>query len=189
MSDKSNVSRLARFKENLSKLSPNERRIVEYFEEGRHISRNPLDPEAEKPTFGQRLSDRIASFGGSWRFIILFFSFILLWVILNTLVLSQRGTEFDPFPFILLNLLLSLLASIQAPVILMSQTRQESRDRLNAQHDYEVNLKAELEIMSLHEKMDHLQVQKWDELIAFQQQQLLLLEQIASALNAKQAKS
>ena len=101
-------------------------------------------------TFGQRLADRVASFGGSWTFILLFFSVMTVWIVLNV----AAGQAFDPYPFILLNLVLSMLAALQAPVIMMSQNRQAAKDRLDAQHDYEINLKAEMEIMTLHTKMD-----------------------------------
>ncbi|MEZ5329101.1 MAG: DUF1003 domain-containing protein [Verrucomicrobiales bacterium] len=121
------------------------------------------EPQADfegRLTLGQRLADRIATFGGSWTFLIGFFSFLLVWIGINTAALL--GKPFDPFPFILLNLLLSCLAAIQAPVIMMSQNRQESKDRLRAEHDYQINLKAELEIRHLHEKMDHLLMQQWE---------------------------
>ena len=107
-------------------------------------------------TFGERIADQVASFGGSWTFIIFFFLFILGWMIINTWLLITQ--KFDPFPFILLNLILSCLAAIQAPIIMMSQNRQEQKDRKRGEHDYKVNLKAELEIKLLNEKMDHLLV-------------------------------
>ncbi|MFL6596135.1 MAG: DUF1003 domain-containing protein, partial [Chthoniobacterales bacterium] len=107
-----------------------------------------------KLTFGERLSDHIATFGGSWRFIISFGAVLLLWIAANAFVFMNKG--FDPYPFILLNLILSCLAAIQAPIIMMSQNRSEARDRLRAENDYKVNLKAELEIRHLHEKIDHL---------------------------------
>jgi uncharacterized membrane protein len=132
------------------------------------------------PTPGQAAADAVAAFGGSWTFIGLFALTLIGWVALNSFVLVRHGaTAFDPYPYILLNLFLSMLASIQAPVILMSQNRQGEKDRINAQHDYEVNLKAELEIMALHEKIDALAVHQWDALIALQREQLQLLEQLA----------
>lgn len=127
-------------------------------------------------TLGERLADRIASFGGSWRFLIAFGAFLALWIAANTVVLLRR--PFDPFPFILLNLLLSCLASIQAPVIMMSQNRQEAKDRLRSQHDYQVNLKAELEIRQLHEKLDHLLSHQWERLVQIQEVQIDLLSEI-----------
>ncbi len=110
-------------------------------------------------TFAQKLSDKLAAFGGSWSFILLFFLCILIWILTNLFILHS---SFDPYPFILLNLLLSCIAAIQAPIIMMSQNRQEDRDRLRAKNDYKVNLKAELEIRQLHEKMDHLMRQLAD---------------------------
>jgi uncharacterized membrane protein len=136
------------------------------------------DAEYEKDlTLGARLADRLADFGGSWTFITIFGAVLLGWVLLNTAVLAAR--PFDPYPFILLNLILSCLAAIQAPVIMMSQNRQEAKDRLRSQHDYQVNLKAELEIRHLHEKLDHLLSRQWERLVAIQQVQLDLLSEIA----------
>jgi len=117
----------------------------------------------------------VASFGGSWIFVGLFGATMLLWVALNALLLATRGTTFDPYPFILLNLFLSMLAAVQAPIILMSQNRQSEKDRTHAEHDYEVNLKAELEIMLLHDKIDQLRERQWVELLEIQKQQLALL--------------
>src|SRR5438067_8121985 len=122
------------------------------------------------------MSDRIASFGGSWRFIILFGTVLLVWVVLNGVFLMNHG--FDPYPFILLNLILSCLAAVQAPVIMMSQNRAEARDRLRAENDYKVNLKAELEIRHLHEKIDHLLRRQYNRLFEIQQIQIELLEEI-----------
>jgi uncharacterized membrane protein len=127
------------------------------------LSENIQDNNENTPsTLGQRMADKIADFGGSWTFIILFFLFILLWISINAWTLLFR--PFDPFPFILLNLILSCLASIQAPIIMMSQNRQEQKDRIRGEHDYQINLKAELEIKLLSEKIDHLlykpQIQK-----------------------------
>ncbi|MBK8259207.1 MAG: DUF1003 domain-containing protein [Polyangiaceae bacterium] len=128
-------------------------------------------------TFGERLADKIAVFGGSWTFLICFGLFLLTWIGSNTLVWVSRPP--DPFPFILLNLILSCLAAIQAPIIMMSQNRQEAKDRLRSQHDYQVNLKAELEIRHLHEKMDHLLLHQWERLAEIQQIQLELLSELA----------
>ncbi len=130
-----------------------------------------------KLTPGQRLADKIASFGGSWRFLIIFFSFLVVWMVINAVV-AFWTKPFDPFPFILLNLMLSCLAAVQAPVIMMSQNRQESKDRVRSEHDYQVNLKAELEIRHLHEKMDHLLMQQWERLVEIQQVQIELLEEL-----------
>jgi uncharacterized membrane protein len=129
----------------------------------------------KKLTFGERLSDRIAEFGGSWSFIICFGVVLLGWIILNAVFLINRG--FDPYPFILLNLILSCLSAIQAPIIMMSQNRAEARDRLRAEHDYKINLKAELEIRHLHEKIDHLLQRQYNRLFEIQQIQIELLEE------------
>jgi uncharacterized membrane protein len=142
----------------------------------------PIDLEG-KLTPGQRLADRIAVFGGSWTFLVSFFSFLLVWIAIHTFVLLTR--PFDPFPFILLNLLLSCLAAIQAPVIMMSQNRQESKDRLRAEHDYQINLKAELEIRHLHEKIDHLLLHQWERLVEIQQVQIELLEELGERRRSK----
>ena len=117
-----------------------------------HVAKNVNEEEEEKMTFGERIADRVATFGGSWTFIIIFGVILLMWVALNTVALHDKG--FDPYPYILLNLFLSMIASLQAPVIMMSQNRQSSKDRLKADLDYEVNLKAELEVAQLHNKVD-----------------------------------
>ncbi len=134
-------------------------------------------------TFGDRLSDRIAAFGGSWTFIITFFSFILIWMIINIWILSTRA--FDPFPFILLNLILSCLAAIQAPIIMMSQNRQEQKDRQRGEHDYKINLKAELEIKLLSEKIDHLLVHQNKKLLEIQEVQTDYLEDLMKEIKKK----
>ena len=127
-------------------------------------------------TLGERLADHIADFGGSWVFLIFFGIFIAAWIAINSLVLYWR--PIDPFPFILLNLLLSCLAAVQAPIIMMSQNRQEAKDRLRARNDYQVNLKAELEIRQLHEKIDHLLSHQWERMIEIQEVQLDLLNEL-----------
>ena len=130
----------------------------------------------ENWSLGERLADRIADFGGSWTFLIVFGLFIVAWIMINSLVLYWRPV--DPFPFILLNLLLSCLAAVQAPIIMMSQNRQEAKDRLRARNDYQVNLKAELEIRQLHEKIDHLLSHQWERMIEIQEVQLDLLNEL-----------
>ena len=127
-------------------------------------------------TAGDLWADRVASFGGSWTFIGLFAAVVALWITGNAVALSVQ--PFDPYPFILLNLILSMLAALQAPIIMMSQNRQAARDRLEAAHDYEVNLKAELEIQSLHEKLDALRERDWSALVAQQQEQIQLLQRL-----------
>lgn len=140
------------------------------------IARNIAREFVDAPTTrGQRAADAVASFGGSWTFVGLFAAVLLVWVGLNAVLLASRGTTFEPYPYILLNLFLSMLAAVQAPIILMSQNRQSQKDRLGAEHDYEVNLKAELEIMLLHEKIDALRQTQWQELLTMQQEQLKLL--------------
>ena len=135
-----------------------------------------IDAEyAGRRTFGERLSDHLAAFGGSWRFIVIFFVLLTLWMAFN-IVAAQREV-FDPYPFILLNLVLSCLAAIQAPIIMMSQNRQEAKDRLRSENDYRVNLKAELEIRHLHEKIDHILTQQWERLAEIQQIQLEMMQE------------
>ena len=156
-------------------------RVEHHIATRRSITRSQLEQEPE-PGFGQRAADAVARFGGSWTFIILFAVVLCGWVVLNSVLLARNGGKgFDPYPYILLNLFLSMLASIQAPVILMSQNRQGEKDRLEARNDYEINLKAELEIMALHEKMDALKIKQWDELIALQQEQIRLLGTLCAA--------
>jgi uncharacterized membrane protein len=167
-----------RFKVNLESLPEREHRVVQHFGDRRHISHDTNLEFEKRLTFGQRLADKVAMFGGSWTFIIIFAAILLAWVLLNTLILARRGETFDPYPYILLNLFLSMLAAVQAPIILMSQNRQSVKDRLDAAHGYEVNLKAELEILSLHEKIDELREMKWAELIGMQQEQIGLLTQL-----------
>ena len=159
-------------------LSEREQGVVHRFVARHHVSRNTNREFEDQRTLGQRVADRVAAFGGSWTFIILFGSVLLSWVFLNSYILSRTGGEFDPYPYILLNLFLSMLAAIQAPIIMMSQNRQAAKDRMDAAHDYEVNLKAELEILSLHEKLDDLREQKWEDLIRIQQEQILMLTRL-----------
>ncbi|GLI33051.1 hypothetical protein DAMNIGENAA_04840 [Desulforhabdus amnigena] len=153
-----------------------EEQILHSIREHELVARN-IDTEFESGrSFGERLADGFARFGGSWTFILSFGAFLALWIVMNTLVLGLHPP--DPYPFILLNLLLSCLAAIQAPVIMMSQNRQEAKDRLRSQNDYLINLKAELEIRNLHEKLDHLLSHQWDRLAQIQEIQLDLLSAI-----------
>src|ERR1051325_4691149 len=167
-----------RFQVGLDALPEREHRVVQHFGDRRHICRDTNLEFEKKKTFGQRLADRVAAFGGSWTFIIIFAVILCSWVLLNSFILARSGDSFDVYPYILLNLFLSMLAAVQAPVILMSQNRQGVKDRLDAAHDSEVNLKAELEILSLHEKLDELREMKWAELIGMQQEQIRLLTQL-----------
>jgi len=158
-------------------LTDLEQEVVQNLKNHELISENIEKQFDQKWTFAERLSDKIASFGGSWRFIILFGSLMVLWIIINSLLLLFR--PFDPYPFILLNLILSTLAAMQAPIIMMSQNRQEAKDRLRSQHDYQVNLKAELEIRNMQEKVDHLLTHQWDRLVQIQEVQIELLNEIS----------
>ena len=160
----------------IGELSALDHEVIESLQQHEILSSDIIKQFETKLTFGERLSDRIASFGGSWRFIILFGTVLFGWIILNAIFLLDRG--FDPYPFILLNLILSCLAAIQAPIIMMSQNRSEARDRLRAENDYKVNLKAELEIRHLHEKIDHLLRKQYNRLFEIQQIQIELLEEI-----------
>lgn len=162
----------------MEELSEREKQIVQRVAARMHISRNTNKVFDDERTFGQRLADTIASFGGSWPFIIIFLTLLVVWIILNSFILARRGQSFDPYPYILLNLALSMLAALQAPVIMMSQNRQAAKDRLDATHDYEVNLKAEMEIIGLHEKLDDLREKRWIELVAMQQEQIELLREL-----------
>ncbi|RJR55181.1 MAG: DUF1003 domain-containing protein [Desulfobacteraceae bacterium] len=138
-----------------------------------------VDKEFEsRLTIGQRLSDRMAQFGGSWTFIILFACVLMSWIVVNSVAVLSK--PFDPYPYIFLNLVLSCLAAIQAPIIMMSQNRQEAKDRVRATHDYQVNLKAELEIRQLHQKLDHLLSNQWERLVEIQEVQLELLSEMRS---------
>jgi len=161
----------------IGELSALDQEVIESLQQHEILSSDISRQFEKKLTFGERLSDRIAEFGGSWKFIILFGAVLFGWIILNAIFLLNRG--FDPYPFILLNLILSCLAAIQAPVIMMSQNRAEARDRLRAENDYKVNLKAELEIRHLHEKIDHLLRRQYNRLFEIQQIQVELLEELA----------
>jgi len=130
----------------------------------------------EKLTFGQRIADKMALFGGSWKFIIIFAMILIMWISVNSFLLIKK--PFDPFPFILLNLILSCLAAIQAPVIMMSQNRQEAKDRSRSQNDYQINLKSEIEIRQLHEKIDHILINQAQRLFEIQQIQIDMMEQM-----------
>lgn len=156
-------------------LSLRDQKVTRHMAARTHIARNVAVEFDQPPTRGQRAADAVARFGGSWLFVGLFLTAMLVWVSLNVWLQSTHGQTFDPYPFILLNLFLSMVAAIQAPIILMSQNRQTEKDRISAEHDYEVNLKAELEIMLLHEKIDTLRQSQWAELLALQKTQLDLL--------------
>lgn len=157
-----------------------EQEVIDAIHNNTILSEN-IEPDiAEQLTLGQRTADHIAAFGGSWTFIIFFFGFIVVWMAINVWVLATQ--PFDPYPFILLNLILSCLAAIQAPIIMMSQNRQEQKDRIRSEHDYKINLKAELEIKLLHEKMDHLIIHQNKRLLEIQQIQTDYLNDILSEI-------
>ncbi len=155
-----------------------EQEVLESLRQQEILSRNPEEELRSTLTVGQRVADRIATVGGSWRFIIAFVTILFVWILINAVVLAAR--PFDPYPFILLNLVLSCVAAIQAPVIMMSQNRQEARDRQHAMRDYQVNLKAELEIRHLHQKLDHLLSHQWSRLVEIQEIQMELMNEIRS---------
>ena len=182
MNEKMDAIAERHFRAKYDRLGDREKHIAHHLAERTPISENVRKEFSARMTFGQRMADRVASFGGSWVFISIFVAIMVTWVILNSLILIRLGKPFDPYPYILLNLFLSMLAAIQAPIILMSQNRQASKDRVSAEHDYEVNLKAEIEILTLHEKIDSLRERQWDELVAMQQEQLSLLSQLVGEL-------
>ncbi len=143
-------------------LNDEQRRVLAGIEAGTTVSRDAADLADERATFGERLSDRVAAVGGSWGFIIAFTAVLLGWMILNSDILTHFNAAFDPYPYIFLNLLLSTVAAIQAPIIMMSQNRQSAKDRLAASLDYETNLRAELDILRVHHKIDHLVLARLD---------------------------
>ena len=160
-----------------------EKEVLKAISDNNILSVN-IEPEMDEHlTLGQRVADHIAEFGGSWTFIIAFFSFLFLWMLVNIWILVNK--PFDPYPFILLNLILSCLAAIQAPIIMMSQNRQEQKDRTRSEHDYNINLKAELEIKLLHEKIDHLIIHQNRRLLDIQEIQADYLEDILKHVKAR----
>ena len=162
--------------EEIGELSALDQEVIESLHQHEILSSDLSKQFERRLTFGERLSDHIAEFGGSWKFLITFGAVLLIWIAINGVLLVTHA--FDPYPFILLNLILSCLAAVQAPIIMMSQNRAEARDRLRAENDYKVNLKAELEIRHLHEKIDHLLRRQYNRLFEIQQIQIELLEEI-----------
>jgi|SRR5712671_2936648 len=156
----------------IARLNALEQRIVHRFIHREKVAKPPAAPAGA--TLGDRVADRVASFGGSWRFIGIALAAITAWMLVNVF----EGKPFDPYPYILLNLVLSCLAALQAPIIMMSQNRQSAHDREDAMHDYEVNTRAELEIVALHAKLDEIREQKWLDLMRAQEEQLTLLRQL-----------
>ncbi|EEB84277.1 DUF1003 domain-containing protein [Roseobacter sp. GAI101] len=152
-----------------------DRQVIASLELDRPISQNTEEVLSERISFGERLADKVSEFGGSWTFIVGFLVLLVAWMTTNALLLGAK--PFDPYPFILLNLLLSCVAAFQAPIIMMSQRRKDAKDRLRAENDYRVNLKSELEIRLLHEKIDHQLAHQWKRLAELQQIQIDLLEE------------
>lgn len=159
-------------------LTDLDRSVVDSLAGNAMLSENAEESYDEKAAFGDRLADRMAGFAGSWTFIIIFGAILFLWMAINAIPQDLR--PFDPFPFILLNLILSCIAAVQAPLIMMSQRRVEAKDRMRSQNDYQVNLKAELEIRHLHEKIDHHLIKQWERLAEIQELQLEIMEELAS---------
>jgi len=164
-------------KEDKGELSALEEQVVKSLTEQELLSKNINVEYDQQRTLGERMADKLADFGGSWRFISIFCAVLLLWIVINSALIIWK--PFDPYPFIFLNLILSCLAAIQAPIIMMSQNRQETRDRLHAEQDYRINLKAELEIRHLHEKIDHLLMNQWQRLMEIQQIQMELMDELS----------
>jgi len=157
-------------------LTELDQEVIESLRKQEILAHNPEEEFRAELTLGQRLADHIADFGGSWTFISTFAVVIFIWLIINSALLIAR--PFDPYPYILLNLVLSSVAALQAPVIMMSQNRQETRDRIRAARDYQVNLKAELEIRQLHQKIDHMLSRQWERLVEIQEIQMELINEI-----------
>ena len=163
--------------EEKGELTALEEEVVRSIHEQETVAEDVNKVYKERLTVGERMADRIAAYGGSWKFIISFFSVLVFWIVLNSLLLIRR--PFDPYPFILLNLVLSCLAALQAPIIMMSQNRQEAKDRLRSEYDYRVNLKAELEVRYLHQKLDHFLKKEWQTLLEIQEVQIDLMKELS----------
>ena len=163
-----------------AELNEPAKKVARHVAKRQQIVRVMAEGDGQPPSRGQRAADAVARFGGSWVFVGLFGLVMLAWIGTNTWMVARHGSSFDPYPFILLNLFLSMLAAIQAPVILMSQNRQAEKDRQTAEHDYEINLKAELEILLLHDKIDALRQAQWESLMKLQSEQLALLKMLAA---------
>lgn len=186
--DQANTAQIAALGKKLlhggvAELSDREQRVIAAIARRQHVTRNINRTFDDSETFGNHLADRVARFGGSWPFIILFIAGLIAWIGLNAWILARTGETFDRYPYIFLNLILSMVAALQAPIILMSQNRQAARDRVSAGLDYEVNLKAELEIMALHDKLDALRLNRLEEMLETQRIQLCSLLDQASARN------
>src|SRR3954451_18278589 len=167
----------------LSTLTDLEKQVIDTMQNNELITDKLNATKQEKLTPGQKLADKVANFGGSWKFILIFCSFLICWMIVNVIILSTKA--FDPYPFILLNLILSSIAALQAPIIMMSQNRQEEKDREHAKNDYMINLKSEMEIRLLHEKIDHLIVNQQEKLMEIQQIQVDMMNDILDRMDRK----
>ena len=165
---------------NAKDLSAREKKVLSRIATRTRIAENINQTFQDQMTVGERVADKVAEFVGSWTFILLFAAVIALWCGSN-LALAIEGDAFDPYPFIFLNLILSMVAAVQAPLIMMSQNRQAQKDRLAAGHDYEINLKAELEILALHEKLDDVRQEKLVKLMLQQEEQLVLLRKLTKS--------
>lgn len=178
--DALNQVRLARAQQMLTddrgEITELEKEVLDSLSSEKVLAHDPFGDTDDKLTFGQRLADRVAAFGGSWSFIIAFFAVLALWIAINSGFLLSKS--FDPYPFILMNLILSCLAALQAPVIMMSQNRQETKDRIRSEHDYQINLKAELEIRALREGLDRLSGHQWQQLLEIQQMQMDMIQEM-----------
>jgi len=168
-------------KKEVGQMTELEQQVLEKMKSNKFIADN-VEPDMEREyTFAERLSDKIAEFGGSWKFIIAFFVMMIVWMAVNVYWYQNKG--FDPYPFILLNLVLSCLAAIQAPIIMMSQNRQEDKDRTRSEHDYQVNLSAELQIRMLHEKLDYLMHNQHRQIVEIQQIQIELMQELEEKID------
>jgi len=169
----------------LGELSDLEQRVLTSFQNNSTLTDKIVENDDNTTlTFGQKIADKVATFGGSWTFIISFCSFLVVWILINIFWFKNQG--FDPYPYILLNLILSCIAALQAPVIMMSQNRQEEKDRIRAKNDYMINLKSELEIRMLHEKIDHLIMHQQEELLEIQKVQIDMMQDILQRVNQKE---
>jgi uncharacterized membrane protein len=166
----------------LGELSSMEKLVLDTLSDGDVISNLAMSQDTTSLSTGQKMADKVAIFGGSWIFIISFGFFLLVWIILNTAFLLNKG--FDPYPFILLNLILSCIAALQAPIIMMSQNRQEEKDRERSKLDYMINLKSELEIRTLHEKLDHLIIHQQRDLFEIQEIQIEMMKDITNSMSS-----
>lgn len=167
----------------LGELSALEHKVIDSFQNHTILTDNLEDDDKTSLSFGQKIADKVASFGGSWTFIISFCLFLAVWILVNVYWFHNQG--FDPYPYILLNLILSCIAALQAPVIMMSQNRQEEKDRARSKNDYMINLKSELEIRMLHEKIDHLIMHQQEELLEIQKVQIDMMHDILQRVNQK----